>query len=845
VARKQLESGPWKGEWSMVFDVRDRGPKRHQGGLEDLCQHLQHSAGYRKKEGPAFVGAVFKKRGRRRKSDLEAATVLPFDLDHGADITSVAAGLESLGLLFIAHTTWSDGVPAADGGERQRRCRLYFPLARSLTKEIEHGVLWAHIAGVIEDRTGCAPDRAARDITRASYTLRARHPESDREPIFMVTDGQPLDPDDLPGGGCVRELLEQSYEAQRSQRARPAGRPSQGSPGSGEGTTDQSEDSVRYCTAALAKAAEEVADACEGQRNDTLNTAAFSIGQLVGAGALDRTETEETLLQAAVSCGLPEPEARSTIASGLDAGVREPRDLSHIGGRSRPRLQLVDGQGGAEPDHLDLPFEPGRLFTDTANGERLVHQHGENFKYVVGIDWLWWDDRRWVPDETSRIRQAAKATARRIYEEAALFEDNKAAAEAIEWAKDSHSMPRLKAMIEAAKTDPAVSTRIAALDQFRELINLVNGTLDLPAGKLRAPDRGDLITRLAGVEFDAEATCPLWEHHLDLVLAGCPETIAFFQRSVGSALTGSVDDQCFFTLWGEGRNGKSVTAAVLLKLFGDYGYTAPFSTFLKQRNSDSGPRPELVALRGRRLVVASEPDAGATLSTSTIKQVTGGDSITARDMYKGHITFAPECKIFLLTNHKPRITDQGYAIWRRVKLIPFRVIIPDEKLDKNITAKLLGELPGILNWAIAGYREWRENGLGSCPEVDEATEDYKEAQDPIAEFLGERCVLRSGADCKKSVLRQAYVDYCEEAGLRPLGHPRFKALLEQRGVGDIRRHGGERYWLGIELRRKFGRCPDYDVADLTPCTEIPTGDDSDGVELPTVEDENDTGDGSR
>lgn len=355
---------------------------------------------------------------------------------------------------------------------------------------------------------------------------------------------------------------------------------------------------------------------------------------------------------------------------------------------------------------------------------------------------------------------------------------------------------RLRAMISLARMDVPIMP--SELDQDKYLLNALNGTLDLKTGKLLSHCRDNLITKLAPVKYDPDAECPGWTAFLDRIMGGNSGLINFLKQIVGYALTGDTTEQCFFLLYGCGENGKSTFIETIRFLLGDYSQQADFSTFLAKR-FDTGGSNDLAALKGARFVSACEANAGRSLNESLVKQLTGGEAVRVRFLYSEFFEFYPMFKLFLATNHRPRIKNQDNAIWRRVKLIPFAVTIPKAEQDSRLLQKLTAETPGILNWALQGCREWLEHGLAEPEEVAEATAEYRAAEDVLGAFLEDRCVLDPAARVNTSDLKKAYASWCEANSEDPVYFKTFADQLETRGCKPIRDWQG-RSWKGIELK---------------------------------------------
>jgi putative DNA primase/helicase len=212
----------------------------------------------------------------------------------------------------------------------------------------------------------------------------------------------------------------------------------------------------------------------------------------------------------------------------------------------------------------------------------------------------------------------------------------------------------------------------------------------------------------------------------------------------------------------------------------------------------SEPLQEIARLIGKRLVTGSETEEGARLAESRVKDITGGDTLTGRELYCPAFNFIPTHKLWIYGNHRPDVRGNDHGIWRRIKLIPFEVQIPDKEKDLELLEKLLKELPGILNWAIKGCLEWQKDGLGTPCAVIDATEEYREEEDEIGEFIGEMCV--SGGQVERNALHHAYRNWAESRGIKLPMRPKglAKRLRVRPGISEGKSNG-HRYWKGITL----------------------------------------------
>lgn len=436
---------------------------------------------------------------------------------------------------------------------------------------------------------------------------------------------------------------------------------------------------------------------------------------------------------------------------------------------------------------------------DMERAERFAEAFAGELKYVQPWKkWLVWEKVRWVPDEDGAVFRKAQEMWKRWWEEAALivdFEHRKKAAGAAIRAGDKS---KIEAMISLAESQVGIAAAPTLFDSDPLLLGVANGVVDLRTGKFRAARKEDYIIKQAGTVYDPAATCPTWEKFLSRVLAENAELISFIQRAVGYSLTADISEQVLFFLYGKGANGKSTFAECLKHLFGSYMIKATTALYtLDGRGSE--PLTEIARLVGKRLVTGSETEEGARLAESRVKDITGGDTLTGRALYCDAFNFKPTHKLWMYGNYRPDVRGNDYGIWRRIKLIPFEVQIPNEEKDPKLLEKLLQELPGILNWAIKGCLEWQNSGLGTPLAVRDATAEYQEEEDELGEFIAERC--SPGGGVERSELYSEYKNWAEAGGIKmPMKHKAFAKRIRVRPGISESKSTGKRYWDGIALR---------------------------------------------
>jgi putative DNA primase/helicase len=453
-----------------------------------------------------------------------------------------------------------------------------------------------------------------------------------------------------------------------------------------------------------------------------------------------------------------------------------------------------------EINQADLDAEQARRhLTDLGNAERLVARFGRNLRHVAAWKkWLVWDGRRWVLDDAAGATRFAKQTARRVYSEVALIDNDEARERHANWARSSENKPRIDSMLALATSEKEVTLRASEFDRDPWLLNCQNGTLDLRTGELRPHHREDLITKLSPVENRPAALCPYWLDTLDLVFGGSRSLIDHWQRLCGCILTGTVTEQILPILFGTGENGKStILNALLVTLGGDYAMKAPHNLLMVKRH-DAHPT-ELADLCGKRLVVAIESGEGARINEVLVKELTGSDPIRARRMKEDFWQFDPTHKVLLCTNHRPVIRGTDHAIWRRIALIPFNIKVPAERKDKSMPAKLAQEAPGILAWCVRGCLEWQRGGLNPPPEVQAATNAYRAEQDVLARFIKEECMVLTGLQAPAKGLYDAYTRWADQTRETAVSLKAFGESIAERGFEKKRSNSGI-WYHGIGLR---------------------------------------------
>lgn len=364
-------------------------------------------------------------------------------------------------------------------------------------------------------------------------------------------------------------------------------------------------------------------------------------------------------------------------------------------------------------------------------------------------------------------------------------------------ARASQQKSRLEAIISIAATDPSIVVSQARLDTDDMSLGVKNGVVDLRDQSFREADADDLISRGAGCDYAVEedVACKVWAEFLRQVQPD-PGAREWLQRFAGYCLTGRTDEQIFTVFHGVGANGKSVFVETLKRIMGSYATTTQFETFTEKKGDSV--RNDLAALDKVRLVIANEGGEGARLDEGIVKQVTGGDEISARFLHREFFTYTPRFKIVLVTNHKPVISGNDNGIWRRVVLVPWPITIPAGQRDKRLLDKLDAERAGILAWCLRGLRDYQKNGLGLPVTIEAACADYRKDSDIVGLWLDDCAELHRAHETSVSDLYRSYQQWTDENGHRTMSAKTLGDRLREREL-EPGKSRGVRVWRGLRL----------------------------------------------
>ncbi len=441
-------------------------------------------------------------------------------------------------------------------------------------------------------------------------------------------------------------------------------------------------------------------------------------------------------------------------------------------------------------------------FTDVTNKKCFLKVYGDKIRFCYNWKkFLVWNETCWEIDNYGYVDNIVSSFVPMMYRGELFMSDPQMRQEFEKHLIRSESYQRIQSLYNLLKMAGEISVRDTQLDLEKYLFNAEKKTINLKTGESYIPNQNDLITKKSLFVYDKNAKCPVWDMFLMQIFHNDTELIRFIQKAMGYSLSGDTSEQCMFILWGTGANGKSTFLNVLQNLFGDYATTTRTETFMKKNSEQSN---DLARLRNTRLVIASEAEENKPMSESLIKQITGGDKITARFLYGEFFEFTPTFKIFMATNHKPKISGGDNGIWRRIKLIPFTVSIPEEKRDRHLTEKLMAENSGILNWLLEGYRLWEKEGLKEPDAVQDANEEYRFDMDSVENFIAE--CLEFDASQKDRLLNgdlyNTYIKWCEKNNETVLSHRKLTSKMREKSFEQLASNGN-RWWIGLSVKKEW------------------------------------------
>ncbi|MFN7333164.1 MAG: phage/plasmid primase, P4 family, partial [bacterium] len=471
-----------------------------------------------------------------------------------------------------------------------------------------------------------------------------------------------------------------------------------------------------------------------------------------------------------------------TIANALKKVTKQYDPTKKRSVAPKPPSQIPPKIGFPNTD-IDWDFRSDQ--TENAMAVEFIDGNQTILRYVPSWKkWLAWDSKRWKIDiDQSRTTRLARRLVRNYWDRMRVIQNEDQQEKWADFCRRANRKTTIENVVSLARCDGRTTIDHELLNQNSYFLNLQNGTLDLSTSEFRDHRQTDSITQIANVAYDPNASCPKWRAFIDLIFGSDDEAKRYIQALLGYSCSGDVGEHILPICYGSGANGKSTLWNAIVELLGDYAMLAPSKLLLGTTNEHD---TIIASLYQRRLVAISEPDEGSKLREARVKELTGDEQITARRMREDYWSFRRTHKFWLSTNHLPQINGTDEGIWRRIKLIPFRVDLRTVTKPIPDYHKLLisEEGPGILNWLLEGFKDWRKNGFIEPQSVISETRSYRGSSDELGRFIADCCEVSPELVVASSELFDAYRTWGGE-----LSQVRFSKQMQTRFAHSKRNFG--------------------------------------------------------
>lgn len=539
---------------------------------------------------------------------------------------------------------------------------------------------------------------------------------------------------------------------------------------------------------------------CTIGANDRAASLSTMVGNYVGAGQIDHAEAVTMMKTAVSDWTWAKPEDRETMHNTIERQVafgaqrsdrpweapvtnalRDPYDTKPV--LERPHLAAVPDDPTAPEPVREIGHGQYRM------AQRMLHESGDDLRYSSALGWYSYDGTRWAPDEDKAVFRAAQASINRAYADVPSQSDSDARKDLVRDIVKVESASGVNGMLEHLAAMRPVAAGRDPFDQDAHLFNTPSGVVDLLAAETREHRREDMVSKIAGADIGTESGTA-FEAFLARTLPDV-EVRQYVQRLLGQAMLGQVREHILPIFTGKGANGKGTLRDAVLHAFGDYALEVAPDILMEQKNAQH--KTFLLELRGRRLVFCSEGDKSGKFAEATMKRLVGGDPIQANRMHHDPITFLPTHTLILLTNYLPEVSGDDAAIWRRIQVVPFDVVIPPEERDGTLPERLKAEAPAVLAWVYQGWLDYQAQGLNPPQAVLAATHRYQDESDTMGRFL-EECTMESrGESIPAGALYEAYGKWSAQQGEHAETSTAFGKSLKARGVEKKKTAQGMRY----------------------------------------------------
>jgi putative DNA primase/helicase len=524
-------------------------------------------------------------------------------------------------------------------------------------------------------------------------------------------------------------------------------------------------------------------------------------------GTIDRSETTMKVVRACAESRMSVEQSRWVIDQRVDLAAR----VAEFSSRTPPVddvlacfLKADSSMKAMSRSMIETPFEspsaaspPGVEHTaHLGMAIKLADKFVNQLIFVHGIGWHFWDEKRWAADHSGVAMRKLHALLRSEWVAASRLSKDERATRAAAISR-CETATGMAGVLTAASALQEFSVQVDQLDADPYLLNCSDWTYDLRDGTYRHHDPADRITKVTRAACRTEAIDVTWTPFLEKVLPD-EEIRNYLRRVIGVALLGKVIEHILVILTGVGSNGKGTFYKALNFAFGDYADMADPELFMDRKGAH--PTGDM-ALRGRRLVVVSESGRDRALDEARMKRLVGGDTIMARLLYHDFVTFEPSHLALFVTNHLPKVAGDDQAVWRRLRVALFDVVITEQDRDKHLEEKLEAEADAILAWAIAGWRDYRDRDEKLCepPAVLVATRNYRTASDDVGRFLDDEdwCLKAPTLKATTGKLHERYLRWASQEGADDMALKSFGQALDVKGYPVTTRTSAGRWRDGL------------------------------------------------
>ena len=526
--------------------------------------------------------------------------------------------------------------------------------------------------------------------------------------------------------------------------------------------------------------------------------------------------------------------------AGYDPAAKWGSALNTVGGKSRPEpppatapvggfdgWDVPEGPSGAfEADREDASDAGTHSLTDLGNANRLIEWHGGVLRYANDAGaWLTYDRGVWAlaakDVEAEGYVKSAMALAREheVWRHSDQIQDPEAKNpksdrdDFVSWCGKSEMYTKVAAAVKMARSDDRIQTRLSLFDADPMMFNAANCAVNLATGEAVEHHPSQMFRHQSPIAYNPAAKCPLWERFL-LRVQPDPAMREWLQMVLGYSLTGRMDEHAIFLHNGPGATGKTTFLEVVMEVMGNYGQKLDRETLLSKGSQNTSIPADVARMAGARFLAASETATGRKLDDERVKELVGGDRMTARHLHKDFFEFRPTGKIHMATNHLPGFESGGDGMGRRLRLVPWEVIIPEDERDKTLKDRIVAtESEGVLAWLVRGAVAWAASpGLVTPEEVQKRSNQHIEEADPVWPFIHERLDVGDEFETEFQAIYGAYASWSQLNGNKPMSGRAFSMALRERLGADSKFHHPESRRSMFRARVKMMAVPSHHEA---------------------------------